>query len=205
MRRLLASLLLACAHAPPIVPSSPDVHLALVHDTTDERQTKAQLESLFARYDLSPWRFTSEIAIDEQSTPHSHPVLTLHTRHLKDDLLLLSTYIHEQSHWCFEANPAETVATVGELEPLFPGLPVGFPDGAMDAKSSYEHLMVIAFEWRGLRSYVGELASRQAMEFWSKDHYRAIYAAVLADPSRVWTVLDRHGFHVPDRVGHCRG
>ena len=29
----------------------------------------------------------------------SHPVLTLHTRHRRDDDLLLSTFLHEQLHW----------------------------------------------------------------------------------------------------------
>jgi hypothetical protein len=51
------------------------------------------------KYDLTPWLFTRAVVIDDDATPHSHPVLTLHTRHLRDDLLLLSTFIHEQSHW----------------------------------------------------------------------------------------------------------
>ncbi|HEY1958298.1 MAG TPA: hypothetical protein VGH28_21930 [Polyangiaceae bacterium] len=65
------------------------------------------------------------------------------------------------------------------------------------------HLMVIAFEWRGLRHYVGELAAREVMTFWSTDHYRAIYRAVLANPKPIWDVLERHGFHLPDASARC--
>jgi len=183
--------------------AAPHFDVRLAHDSADERATRAQLESLATRFDLSPWRFTKRLVIDEDSTPHSHPVLTLHTRHLEDDWLLLSTFIHEESHWCFSDHQRDTDAAVAELEPLYPDLPVGFPDGAMSHASSYEHLMVIAFEWRGLRHYVGELAARDVMEFWSTDHYRAIYKAVLANPKPIWDVLDRHGFHVPDASGSC--
>ena len=72
--------------------------ISLRHGTVAEQATQRQLEKLFDEYDLSPWLFTQAVVIDEDAVPHSHPVLTLHTRHLKDDLLLLSTFIHEQSH-----------------------------------------------------------------------------------------------------------
>ncbi|MEO7000626.1 MAG: hypothetical protein ABI068_02350 [Ktedonobacterales bacterium] len=58
--------------------------------------TSSQLLTLLQRYDLSRWRFTSAIEIDQQTIPHSHPTLTLHARHLDDDGLLLATYLHEQ-------------------------------------------------------------------------------------------------------------
>lgn len=75
--------------------------LAIELITTDERSvaTKVQLERLLDSYDLSPWLYTRSVAIDADAIPHSHPVLTLHTRHLDDDRLLLSTFVHEQLHW----------------------------------------------------------------------------------------------------------
>lgn len=205
MRLFVPLMLGACASPPAATPRSAALFdVTLVHGSDAERATRAQIESLATRFDLTPWRFTSKLSIDEDSTPHSHPVLTLHTRHSKDDLLLLSTIIHEESHWCFAEHQSDTDAAVAELEPLYPDLPVGFPDGATSHASSYEHLMVIAFEWRGLRHYVGELAAREVMNFWATDHYRAIYKAVLANPQPVWDVLARHGFHVPDSSGRCR-
>ena len=73
------------------------IEIALKSGTPREVQTKEQLQRLLKTYDLSKWIFTRSILIDEKAIPHSHPVLTLHTRHLKDDDLLLSTFVHEQS------------------------------------------------------------------------------------------------------------
>src|SRR5688500_14429317 len=73
--------------------------IVLKQGTPNEAQTRDQLQRLLATYDLSPWLYTKSIVIDERAIPFSHPVLTLHTRHLKDDELLISTFVHEQFHW----------------------------------------------------------------------------------------------------------
>jgi len=182
-----------------VTPSS-SLTIRLQHGSDTEKRTSLQLDRLLAQHDLSPWLFTRSMVIDDDAIPHSHPVLTLHTRHLLDDTLLISTFIHEQSHWCFQQNQDATAAAVTELEALVPGLPVGYPDSAASHASSYEHLLVIAFEWRGLQGQVGELQARQAMEFWATDHYRAVYKAVLSDPRKIWQVLDKHHFRLP-KVG----
>lgn len=169
----------------------------LNHGSDDEARTREQVESLLARYDLDPWMFAPAIAIDRDDTPHSHPVLTLHTRHLHDDLLLLSTLIHEESHWFLEQHPEGTAAAVEDLKKMFPGLPVGYPDGARDERSSYEHLLVILCEQRGLKDLVGELAARQAMEFWATDHYRVLYRRVLDDGPKIRDVMHAHGLNEP--------
>jgi hypothetical protein len=166
--------------------------IALRHGTTDERQTQRQLERLSTTYDLAPWQFTRNVVVDADAVPHSHPVLTLHTRHLRDDLLLLSTYIHEQSHWFLAQHATDTAAAVADLRALVPSLPVGFPDGAQSLESSYEHLIVIALEVRGLRRCVGELSARQAMEFWATDHYRGLYRYVLEHERQIWDVVRAH-------------
>lgn len=184
----------ACARRPAAAPPAPrGVAITLRHDSAEERATRAQLARLLAAHDLAPWRFTARVEIDQDAIPHSHPVLTLHTRHLRDDLLLLSTFIHEQTHWYLEAHPREVAAAVVELRALAPGLPVGYPDGAQSETSSYEHLVVIALEEAGLKRLVGELAARQAMEFWAGDHYRALYRLVLDRRPEVWRVMRAHG------------
>ncbi len=173
--------------------STHGVEIRLAHGSAGEASTARQLEGLISKYDLEPWRFTSVVIIDEESIPHSHPVLTLHTRHAKDDLLLLSTYVHEQSHWYLEQNREKTASAVADLKAMFPELPVGYPEGANDLESSYEHLLVIALERFGLIRTVGELAALEAMQFWTTDHYRALYRIVLADPRKIWEVLEHHG------------
>jgi hypothetical protein len=173
--------------------------ITLKHGSEPEQATRRQLERLLARHDVTPWLFTGVLEIDEQAIPHSHPVLTLSTRHLQDDLLLLATFVHEQSHWYFVAKPSETRAAIAALEAQLPDLPVAFPDGARDRESTYLHLCVNAFEYHGLRRLVGELTARQVLEFWATDHYRAIYRAVLDRYGTILAVMKAHGLEPPPR------
>ena len=192
-----------CVHSRSALPLPPTAvtrarpSYVLRHDSTSERATEAQLDRLLDKYDLSPWLFTRAVVIDDDATPHSHPVLTLHTRHLRDDLLLLSTFIHEQSHWYVTEHQVDVDAAVLELRAIAPGLPVGFPDGAQSETSSYEHLIVIALEERGLKRLVGELAAHEVMDFWATDHYRTLYRAVLEKRAEVWRVIRAHRLASP--------
>lgn len=164
------------------------VAISLAHASPAEQQTKAQLERLLGQYDLAMWTFTRSIAIDDQSIPHSHPVLTLHTRHLKDDELLLSTYVHEQSHWFLGQHETQTDAAIKELRRLYPKIPVGFPEGSDSERGNYVHLLVIYLEYRADRELLGELRARQVMEFWAHDHYRWLYRTVLEEARKIGEV-----------------
>src|SRR4030095_16195983 len=84
------------------------IEISLKNNSREESQTRDQLQRLLKTYDLSKWTFTKSILIDEKAIPHSHPILTLHTRHLKDDDLLLSTFVHEQLHWFLAQKDKET-------------------------------------------------------------------------------------------------
>jgi hypothetical protein len=183
--RLLLLLLAGCVH-------TQKIQIELAHGSAGERETREQLRALLDRLDLSRWTLTDRIIIDDDAIPHSHPILTLHTRHRLDDLLLLSTYIHEQSHWRIEQHAA-TSSAVAELEALFPELPVGYPEGANDRRSSYEHLIVNTLEHLGLIATVGELSANVVMEFWTTDHYRTLYRLVLTERVRIRGVLRKHG------------
>ena len=143
--------------------------------------------------------FTRAIQIDESAIPHSHPVLTLHTRHLKDDDLLLSTFVHEQLHWFLVQNEKETQEAMKELRLLFPKVPVGFPEGSENDESTYLHLLVNYLEYQADKELLGELRARQVMEFWSTDHYTWIYRTVLERGRDIGNILLKHGLMPPGR------
>ena len=168
------------------------IDISLARGSKAEAQTKAQLQRLLAAYDLSGWIFTRSVVIDERAIPHSHPKLTLSARHLKDDELLLSTFVHEQLHWFLDQREKETDAAIEELRVMFPKVPVGHPEGARSERSSYLHLLVIYLEYRADRELMGELKARQVMEFWSKDHYTWIYKTVLERPRDIGNVALKH-------------
>jgi hypothetical protein len=173
---------------------SPDsVSMTLAHDTDAEDQTQAQLAALLADRDVERYLHTRALVIDEDAIPHSHPVLTLHTRHLDDDGLLLSTFLHEQLHWFLVARPEARDAAVAELRERFPALPVGYPDGASDEQSSYEHLIVNHLERLAVRAVLGEDQAERTQAFWRGDHYRALYVLEQTDGDEIHAILERHG------------
>lgn len=180
---------LACCFA---FGATPDVEISLAHGTTAEAETRHQLQKLLAKYDLSDWLWTRKIVIEDGSIPHSHPILTLHTRHLKEDLLLLSTFVHEEYHWYETAHPDDTFAAIEELKAKYPGLPAGGLDGAQDEQSSYLHIIVCYAEWQKMKDLVGQERARHIMELWAKDHYRAIYRLVLDNEGAVGDVVKAH-------------
>ena len=59
--------------------------VGLVKETDREQQTKEQFLRLFDLYPLNKWRYTEQVQIEEMAIPHSHPVLTLNTRHMDSD------------------------------------------------------------------------------------------------------------------------
>jgi hypothetical protein len=179
-------------------PHESPLNIRSAHNSAPELATKAQLEHLVAANDLRQWTFTHEIVIDEKSIPHSHPVLTLHTRHLKQDDELLSTYLHEQLHWFLERRPNETKAAEQDLMKLYPNVPVGYPEGANDTESTYLHLLVCRLEQQADRTVLGDERTAEVMQFWAGDHYRWVYRTVLADAPKIDEILKRHGLAGPD-------
>jgi hypothetical protein len=165
------------------------LNITLAHGSPRELATRTQLGRLLSAYNVKPWLFTRDVVIDEEAIPHSHPALTLHARHLRDDDQLLSTLIHEEPHWFVDSRPDRLERVVADFRTRFPGIPVGFPDGATSERSSYEHLPVIYLEYEGLRSLVGDQRADATFRFWEGDHYRALYRLVREHRAMVAGVL----------------
>jgi hypothetical protein len=182
--------------------ASPALEIALKHDDQREQQTRQQLLRLLSAYDVSNWIFTRKVMIESgfEVIPHSHPVLTLSTRHLKDDDLLLSTFVHEQLHWYLGVKPKETEEAYKELKSIFPKVPVGFPEGGNDEESTYKHIIVCFLEYQAVKGLLGELRAKQVMEFWATDHYTWIYKTVLDREREVGALMRKHKL-VPVRRG----
>jgi hypothetical protein len=147
------------------------------------------LQRLVAKYDLSSRIYTKSIVIDEQAIPFSHPVLTLHTRHAKDDELLLSTFVHEQFHWFIAERPEATEQAIGDLRKLWPSVPAGGTAGARDEYSTYLHLLVCYLEQQGDVRLLGELMAKQVMDFWATDHYTWVYQTVISRGREIGQIM----------------
>jgi hypothetical protein len=99
----------------------------------------------------------------------------------------------KQFHWWASGNnDAATRQAIAELRAMFPKVPAGAPEGAVDENSSYLHLLVCYLEYRAMRELLGEFKSRQIMEFWATDHYTWIYKTVLAKPGEISAILFKY-------------
>ena len=169
--------------------AQPNLDISLKHDTPDEARTRDQLRRLLRTYDVSPWIYTTSIVIDERAIPFSHPVLTLHTRHAKDDDLLLSTFVHEQFHWFLVERREPTELAIADLRKLFPTVPAGGTAGARDEYSTYLHLLVCYLEQQADIRLLGELRTKQVMDFWATDHYTWVYQTVIGRSREIGQII----------------
>jgi hypothetical protein len=179
--------------------SGSDFEVRLQHGTEREKLAEQQLRRVTAEHNLARWVQTRIVVIEEGAIPHSHPVLTLHTRHLEDDGLFVSTLIHEQMHWWLAKHPRQTEVAVRELKARYKTLPVGFPSGAASLRSSYEHLLVINLELDGVRNVLGEAEEGRVLEFWKDDHYTRLYRIVAADRAQINAIMKKRGLLIPPR------
>lgn len=185
------------AAAPQVQPAA--IEIELKQGSPDEARTRDQLQRLLQTYDLGRWIFTRKIVIDgsPRVIPHSHPVLTLSTRHLKDDDLLLATFVHEQLHWYLTDNHERAEPALAELRKLYPDAPSGHPLGGNDQESTWDHLIVCYWEIRAAEELLGELRGFQIAQFWTHDHYMWIYRKVLEEGYKIGPLVHKHGL-VPD-------
>ena len=175
------------------------IEITLKTSSPRELQTKEQLQRLLKTYDLSKWVFTRSILIDEKAIPHSHPALTLHTRHLKDDDLLLSTFVHEQMHWFLSQHEKETKEALKEIQTLFAKeAPVEAIDKGED-EYAYIHILVNYLEYRADKELLGELRAKQLIEFWTTDHYEWMYKTVLARGRDIGAIMFKYKLVPPPR------
>lgn len=199
-RRPLVTVLLlslaACAGAgaPNGGSAGPVMEIQAARGSDAERATADALRRLVATHDVSRWIFTPRVVIDERSIPHSHPVLTLHTRHLGDDDQLLATFLHEQLHWLAVERREATDAAKAEFRSLFPDPPSRQDGGASDAESTWLHLVVNDLTYQALTRLMGREEARRIVR--ESTVYSWVNATVLDDP-RVREVTARQGLRVP--------
>lgn len=168
----------------------PNLTVRLAHDSQREQRTRDQLIRLLGQYDVQRWIETRDIRVEHLATPHSHPVLTLSTLHLDDDLQLLSTFLHEQFHWYSNRNAERRDSAIAAFREHWPDVPVADSGGARDVASTYLHLVVCDLEFQAMTILVGREQARRVLDSYA--HYEWIYDRVL-EGSYVRTVMTRNG------------
>lgn len=170
------------------------IWIGLGNGSAAEAVIASELRAALRSLDLEPWIRTRSVLIDQNQLPHSHPVLTIHTRSIGDERGLVATFVHEQLHW-LEVEPWLSAfrSAMEDYEALYPEVPAAANGGARDTRSTYRHLLVCDMEYQVVTALFGEESARETLAAYT--HYEWIYEKVLND-SRVREIALRHGFDV---------
>jgi len=192
---VMMSLLAIIVSSASILPAAqPSVTVDVAHGTEREQRTKQTLQQLLATYDLKKYTFTRRVVIEEGAVNHAFPVLTLNARFASAPDELLTSYVHEQIHWHLRDRQAQQQAAIADLRRMYPGAPVGLPQGAVNEYSTYGHLVTCYLEILAARELLG--GDRASAAIANKGNYTWIYATVLRDEKKIATVVDRHGLRL---------
>jgi len=178
--------------------STEDFEIHLAGATEREEKVAEVLVGLSHKHDLSPWVFTNRVRIETGVIPHSHPILTLHTRHVADPDQLLALFLHEQIHWFLgrPENIEAQEAALSEFREMYPRVPHSRDGGAADKESTYLHLLVNWLEFDAVSQLLGIDKAQEVME--EKAVYQWIYGRVIKDNKELESIVKRHGLKIAD-------
>lgn len=157
-------------------------------ETASEKHVKRRLEKLFDSFDLEKYLYTKGIQIQDSIIPHSHPVLTLNTA-FRDDVHLLSTFLHEQMHWYTLSKHKEVGQVAHTIIKTYTNVPVNLPEGGGSEQSTYLHILVNYLEFHALSQVIGYEKAKSHMEFMCTQHYTWVYKTILEDEKELETLL----------------
>ena len=166
------------------------ISIRTAHHGPREEQTADQLRKLLDSYDLTKYTFTRDVLIDRGVMNHAFPALTLNVRFADAPDDLLSSYIHEQLHWYLREHDSQQKAAIDELRRMYPTAPVGLPEGAETAYSTYGHLVDCYLEIEADRQLIGPERTMKTIR--NKGHYTWIYETIFRDEPRIASVVDEH-------------
>ena len=170
------------------------VSIQLAHHTSREMQTAQTLKQVLSKYDLSKYIFTREVVIEERAMNHAFPVLTLNARFADSPDELLSSFVHEQLHWYLRDHDFQQKAAIAELRRMYPNAPVGLPEGADTAYSTYGHLVDCYLEIQADRELIGRERTDEVIK--NKPWYTWIYKTILRDEDKIRGVVQQHNLEI---------
>ena len=169
-----------------------DVELDLETARRDAEAARQLLRRLRERHDLWQWEYTRKVRIAPLEVPHSHPVLTLNARDVRDEDAFLSTYLHEQIHWGLDLHREdETARAIARLRDVYPDAHRGLPETGADEYTTYLHFVVNWVEVFATAGFIGreraEAAVRRARV------YTSIYRTIVEDRETIEATLREVG------------
>jgi hypothetical protein len=163
-------------------PDDLDIALDFTAVQRNAERVRAMLLDARARFDLARFEYCRRVRIAPTEIPYSHPSITLNTW-VRDDLGLLSMYLHEQMHWYLtwysHGRAPQWRKLFARLRERYPFVPAVEAGGGNDEFSTYLHLLVNWLEIEAVSQFIERdrvLSHVRALHF-----YRWIYQTVIDD------------------------
>lgn len=172
---------------------SSDFDIRLKNNTPREQAAAAQLRRMLDTYEVSDHIFTYSVMINEYDAPHSHPILTINAVYLDDDNSAFSIFLHEQLHWLGSVLTPNMNAAIEDLKILYPNVPGPRRGGAVNAFSTYAHLIVGVQEFDVMARLVGEAEAERVLR--KKPNYRWVYGEVLKNKQAFRDIAAKHNLN----------
>ncbi len=190
---MLSSGIVALALTEHVLAADP-LSIQLARPTPREMQTAQTLKQVLSSYDLKKYTFAREVVIEERAMNHAFPVLTLNARFADSPDELLSSFVHEQLHWYLREHDTQQKAAIAELRQMYPNAPVGLPEGADTAYSTYGHLVDCYLEIQADRELIGPKRTDDVIK--NKPWYTWIYKTILRDEDKIRGVVQEHNLEI---------
>jgi DNA-binding transcriptional MerR regulator len=167
-----------------------EMRIRLATGSTSECDARDRVAAVLARWDISRYRYTDEMTMDDGGRTFSHPELTLRTADVPvEDASILALVLHELMYWAAQTVPGTTNA-INEAHERYPEPPA---DPASDAASTWLHFPVCLLHRDALIDLLGEDTGRAL--FAELPYFRWIHQQLLSE----WAdeFRDRHQLILP--------
>jgi hypothetical protein len=149
------------------------------------------LDSLCARYDLTPFVFTQRVRIDPGGAARARPVLTLGTGSIGDPPRFLAEFLFQQMQWFLAAREQASSEAAAALQ-------TSFPDFYDQNRELAEHpaalFRTVAAAWLELQAMLRFFDVEDAEDaLRSHDAARPVYRLVLRHRAAVGKIMEAHG------------
>lgn len=162
------------------------IDIILKNNSNTEKNAKKQLLSLLKKYDLSKYILTDKVIIEDRVIPHSHPVLTLNTRHNLNLDRFLSVFIHENLHWIETIERSKFNLALYDLKKEFK-----YPENCSTKEISFfRHLIICYLELKADIDILGKTKAYNLAK--TADIYRDIWVIILRNEKIIETVLKKN-------------
>jgi hypothetical protein len=154
----------------------------------------ALLDSLCARYDVTPFVFTQRVRIEPGGAVRSGAVLTLGTQSIGDPPRFLAEFLGQQMRWFLAAREAALGAAVAALETSFPDFHAQNRELADHPASLFR---MVAAAWLELQAMLRFFDSDDVEDVLrSHDAARPVYRLVLRNRAAIGRIMEEHGLAI---------